>query len=108
MSPACFSSEATKSISARLTLSVPVLFPSSSKVSTVSVSKMDEGKVTVAVKSPWFRASMSLAAIQATQARITLMQTTNTKYITPPRQPDLDSLLWRTGRKSRSDSSSPV
>ena len=85
-------------MSAEVTRSVPVLLPSLSKVSTVLVSKAEVGSVTMAVKLSWLRASASLAAIQAKQARTMLTQTMKTAYITPPRQPDLYSRLCLTGR----------
>ena len=85
-------------MSAEVTVLVPTTLPSSSTSSTVRVVKMSTGSVTVAVKSSSLSASTSLAAIHARQARITLAQRMNTKYMTPPRQPVLDSRLWRMGR----------
>ena len=85
-------------MSAWVTRLVPTLTPFSSILSTVSDWKMLLGSVTTAVKSSLLRASISLVAIQARQASTTLTQTMNVKYISPPRQPEWYSWLWRTGR----------
>lgn len=55
-------------------------------------------QVTTASNSSLLRASISLAAIHAMQARTMLMHTMKPKYMSPPRQPLRYSWLWRTGR----------
>ena len=53
---------------------------------------------TIFLSSLILRASISLAAIHAMQARTMLMHTMKPKYMSPPRQPLRYSWLWRTGR----------